>query len=116
MSGITNKEQIKDVIKSYMYKINKISKEVRDERRNEECNRKKIAKLNGIKSGLYRRMRREARSMIVKDITSGKKYSIFSVQKMYERLFNISMNRDYLHENFDFDLEPGAEGPLMLFL
>lgn len=107
MSGITNKKEIKDVIKFYMSKIDKVSREVYDERGKEECNTKKIAKLNGIKSGLYRRMRREARSMIVDDITRGKKYSVFSVQKMYERLFGVSMNRDYLHENFNFDLPPG---------
>lgn len=108
MFGITNKKQIKEAIKSYRYQINKISREIDEERGYEDCNKKKIAMLNGYKSGLYRRMRREVRSLIVENITMGKKYSIFSVQKMYQELFGVSMNRDYLHEKFDFDLPPGG--------
>jgi len=108
MSSIKNIEEIKSVIDSYVVKIIKISNEVREERKKEDFSKRKIAKLNGIKSGLYRRMRREVRSLIVADITDGKKYSIFSVQKLYTSLFNVSMNRDYLHDKFDFELSPGS--------
>lgn len=108
MVGITNIPEIKEVIDIYYSSISEINIQLNKERRRKNPNKQVIASLNGRKSGIYRRMRREVRVLIVKDITAGGNYSIFSVQKMYGYLFGITMNRTYLHKNFNFNLPAGA--------